>query len=169
MTLESIKSLSHLVSRAYCYEICSTGELYSDSEQQATDYLCSCYLVDVKQFSEFCQWTWKSIVLIKAKKSGSCIGSTTVEKQSEVDGKGGWLIGCPFHFASLLQAMTQECFSTSQSLSLFTPQNYTQITSTLFMTMTITQMSQSISISFCLTKHVLSPLSEITINLAPFP
>lgn len=97
ITLKSIKSLSHLASRAHCYEISSTGELFSSSELLATEYLCSCCLNDVKRFSEFCQWKWKSIVLIEVKNVSS-IGSTIVEKQSEVDGKGGWSTGCPHWF-----------------------------------------------------------------------
>lgn len=100
MTLKSIKSLSHLVSRTHCYEISSTGELFRGSEQLATEYLCACYLIDVKRFVEFCQWQWKSVVLIEAK--NACItGSSAVEKQSEVDGKGGWSIGCPLSFCML--------------------------------------------------------------------
>lgn len=168
MTFKSIKSLSHLVSRAHCYEISSTDELFSGSEQLATEYLCSCYLIDVKRFSKFCQWKWKSVVLIEAKNVSS-IGSTAVEKQSEVDEKGGCLIGCPLSFCMLIEGKNPGVLSTSWSLSLFTPQNYTEIITTLFMTMTITQMSQSLSISFCSTKHALSPLSKITINIGLFP
>lgn len=77
------------------------------------EYLGSCYLIDVKWFSEFCQWKWKSVVMIEAKKKkkASIIGSPTVEKQREGEEKEGWSTGCPPSFC--MQAKIQECFSTS--------------------------------------------------------
>lgn len=168
MTFKSIKSLSHLVSRAHCYEISSTDELFSGSEQLATEYLCSCYLIDVKRFSKFCQWKWKSVVLIEAKNVSS-IGSTAVEKQSEVDEKGGCLIGCPLSFCMLIEGKNPGVlFNKLVLVFIHTSKlhpNYNH-----FIHDNDYHIDELVSFNQLLfNQHALSPLSKITINIGLFP